>query len=523
MKCRRRSKKGRLQVVHRTIGNTVVEWCENEPFIFTLRNEVGPRDGRETITVTIDFSNLSQGFTEDFLLHLKEHLMERSKQAKIRSIETEAFNLNTLFAKIITLKLFETKIAVIDEGFLLCLVGQKENFTASNLRFLKIAFSANPHSALFAKGLEANDFPVHRKKKGLHGSQIDRILAKAFTRSTAAHILDVCDTAYAKGSMDICHYSFVHLAFAVFCRPNSYRQIRVGDLIHDMESDQYHIRIVTTKNREEFPSKVNYCINEPLGVLLTKQRQYVVGTYGHLVAPEDIEKLAFFPARQLIAGNSRWNKDYANENFGMCRDGSDFSSSYSKLISRKHFDDPQFTLGANALRHTLGTLLAQTGASASTIAAVLKHASTVVCKSYVDIAFHGMMEELSQAMRPAFAEHLPGLLNFRSKNDPVAPEKLIRSEDLDTGKVEDIGECCNSSACKDAPIVCYGCFRFIPCWDAEHSINLRIAQQDMEDNRKRGKPFEHLVDRARTAKNQIILIMNAADRYRETVQRGTPA
>lgn len=510
-------------MAYRTIGNTVIEWDDNEPFIFSLKNEVGPRDGRETITVLVDLTDLRQGYTEDFLLHLKEHLMERCNRAKLISIKTEAAFLKSLLVQVTALKLFETRIAVIDEGFLLCLVGQKENFTALNLNYLRSAFTANPHSALFARGLEATDFPTRKNKKGRHGLQIDQILVKALTRSAAAHILDVCDVAYGKGDMDIGHYSFAHLAFAVFVRPNSYRQIRVGDLTPDKESNQYWIRIVSSKSGEALPSRVNYSINEPLGVLLTKQRQHVIATYGHLVAPEDIEKLALFPGRQLMAGNSRWRRDYANKNFGMLEDGSDFAKSYPVQIREQHFDDPRLTLSANSLRHTVGTLLGQTGAHENTIAAVLKHASPGVCRAYVDIAFHGMMEELSEAMRPAFVEHLPGLMNFRSKNDPVALEKLIRSDDLETGHIEDTGECGGSIACMDAPLVCYGCYRFIPCWDADHSINLRKAQQDMDDHSKRGKPFEHLIEKARTAKNQIILIMGAVDRYRDAMQRGAQA
>lgn len=509
--------------MYRTIGNTVIEWDDGTPLIFTLRNEVGPRDGRETKTITIDLTDLRSGFTEDFLLYLKEHLIERCNRAKVISIKGEATNLKTLLALVIALKLFETRIAVIDEGFLLCLAGQKENFPVDSLRNLKSAFTANPHSALFARGLEATDFPTRKNKKGQHGFTIDKILAKALTRSAAAHILDVCDVAYGKGDMDIGHYSFAHLAFSVFVRPNSYRQIRVGDLTPDKESNRYSIWIVTSKTGEAFPSKVNYCVNEPLGVLLTKQRQHVITTYGHLVAPEDIEKLALFPSRQLMADNSRWRGDYANKNFGMLEDGSDFAKSYPGQIRKQHFDDPRLTLNANALRHTVGTLLAQTGAHENTIAAVLKHASPGVCRAYVDIAFHGMMEELSEAMRPAFVEHMPSLMNFRSKNDPVALEKLIRSDDSETGQIEDVGECGRSIACMDAPLVCYGCYRFIPCWDADHSINLRKAQQDMDDHSKRGKPFEHLVEKARTAKNQIILIMGAADRYRDAMQRGAQA
>lgn len=510
-------------MAYRTIGNTVIEWEDETPLIFTLMNEVGPRDGRETKTVTIGLTDLRPGFTDDFLLHLKDHLVDRCQHVKIHSIETEAKYLKSLLSQIIALKLFETKIALIDEGFLLCLMSQRDSFPTQYMQFLKAAFAANPHSALFARGLEPSDFPKTKKKKGHHGEQIDRILAKALTRSTAVYILDVCDTAYAKGSMDIGYYSFMHLAFAVFARPNSYRQIRVSDLTLDKESNQYWLQIVPSKTGEEFPNKVNYCLNEPLGVLLTKQRQHVIAMYGHLIAPEDIGKLALFPARQMRAGNSRWRRDYANENFGMHEKGSDFSRSYPEQICKKHFADSRFTLVATVLRHTVGTLLAQTGASASTIAAVLKHASTAVCEAYVDIAFNGMMEALSSAMYPAFAEHLPGLMNFRSKNDSIAPEKLIRSDDLETGQIENTGECGKSIACTDAPIVCYGCFRFIPCWDANHSINLRKAKQEMDDHSKRGKPFEHLVERARTAKNQIILIMNAADRYRDAMLHGAQA
>lgn len=126
------------------------------------------------------------------------------------------------------------------------------------------------------------------------GQLIDNILAKALTRSHVASILDVCDTAYSAGTMDIGHYSFIHLAFAVFVRPNSYRQILLSDLTVTT-SGQYFINIVTSKTGEEYPSKIAFRIIEPLGVLLTKQRQYVIEIYGHLVEPEDIKNLALFP------------------------------------------------------------------------------------------------------------------------------------------------------------------------------------------------------------------------------------
>lgn len=510
-------------MAYKTIGYMVAEWDDTEQIRFTMREEVGPRGAREIKRVTIDLTDLRAGYTEDFLLHLKEHLLELRHRVILTSVEGYARNLKFLFAKTIALKLFGTPVAVIDENFLLPLARAREHFSEQNLKTLRFNFTATPHSPLFATGLVADDFPTREKKKGLHGSLINRVLAKALSRATAAHILDVCDTAYATGSMDIGHYSFVHLAFAVYVRPNSYRQVRLGDFTFDSVSNKYFIWIVTSKTREAVPSKVHYELNEPMGVLLTKQRQHVVATYGHLVAKNDIEKLALFPSRQLINGNSRWRAPYANLNFGMAENGETFAGAYAVLIRNKHFNDARFTLNATALRHTVGTLLAQTGASAKTIAAILKHASDGICKAYVDIAFRGMIDELSDAMRPAFAEHLPGLLNFRSKDDPVPAEKLIRSEDLATGQREDTGECGKAMACADAPIVCYGCFRFRPCWDADHRINLNIVQREIDDMSRRGKPFQQMVDRAQKGKQHILLVMNAADRYREAMQRGAQA
>lgn len=504
-------------MAYRVIGNTVVEWDDNEPFIFTMRGEVGPKDNRTTKTITIDLSTLRKGYTDDFLLHFKEYLIERQNQVQLISLKKDAANLKLLFRKLIDLKLFDTRIGVIDEVFLLCVSSAKENLQNNELKYLRIAFKSNPNSPMFAKGLNKDDIPSRGEKKGNHGSQIDRILAKALSLSSVTHILDLVDTAYAAGRIDIGHYSFAHLAFGVFVRPESYRQIRVGDFRFDKETKKYFIDIVTAKTGKHVPDKVRYGLNDHLGILLTKQRQHVIATYGHLIAKDDIEKLALFPAKQLESNGARWKQQYANQHFGIYGTPETFAQSYPGAIKQLLQDD-KFTLNSNALRHTVGTLLAQTGASASTIRAVLKHASDNTCRAYVDIAFHGLMEELSEAMRPAFAEHLPDLLNFRSKGDPAPPEKLIRSEDLETGRIEDIGECGKDIACENAPIVCYSCFRFIPCWDADHSINLNIIQREIEDMTKRGKPFQHMVGRARTAKNRIILIMNAADRCRDAIQ-----
>lgn len=505
---------------YKIVGNTVVEWKEDEPFVFTMKETTGPKDDRREKIIKIDSSDLRAAFTEEFILNLNNHLMELRNKISLSSIKSYSIVLRSIFRKVIDNKLFQDKIGVIDEVFLLCLGSVKENLEIKGLEFLRSAFRSNPHSPIFSRDLHDRDFPVHNNKKGGYGRQIDRILVRTLSRSAVTHILDLCDTAYDSGKIDIGHYSFSHLAFAIFCRPESYLGIRLRDFTFDSENNKYYIEVARVKSREHNPGKIRYCINEHLGVLLKKQRQHVIATFGHLVANKDIDKLALFPARRLINGGSRWASDYANQNFGRYESADVFSGGYPHAL-KKIIDDDNFTLAGNVLRHTVGTQLAQAGVSAQTIQGVLKHATDTVCRAYVDIAFHGMVKELSEAMRPAFEMHLPALLNFRSKTDSCAAEKIIRSEDLQTGQIEKTGECGKDIACQGAPIVCYGCFRFRPCWDADHSINLRIAQQEIDDLSIRGKPFLHMVDRAKAAKNNILIIMNASDRYRDSVREGS--
>jgi integrase len=503
-------------MAYKFIGNTTVEWNDTKPFNFTMSEATGPTDERGSKTITMDLSELRQGFEDDFLLHLKDHLIQRRYKVTLRTIETECSYLRCFFRKVIELNLCDFKISVIDESFLLALGAVKEVVANLQLKYLKMAFVANPDAPIFATGLHRSDFPEQEDFKGKRGRQIDRILVKALTRAACVHILGRCEQAYDIGEMDIGHFSFANLAFAVFCRPDSYRQIRLDDLVLDRESKTFFLYIIPVKTRSHKPAKICYQINEALGVLLQKQRQHIVANYGHLVAPEEVGKLALFPSRRIREDKTGWTTGFANQNFGMCEKSGSFINAYPKAIQYM-FLDSKFNLNANVLRHTLGTQLAHTGASAKTIQAVLRHATDTVCQAYVDIAFEGLINELSDTMAPAFQRHLPAINRFRSKSEPIPIDKAIRSDDLETGQIELTGECGKQIQCEHGPIICYGCPRFIPCWDADHSVNLSVVQREIDDFNQRGKPFQHMVERAREAKYRIIFVMNAADLYRQSM------
>jgi integrase len=497
------------------IGGTFAEWDDRTPSIFRLVEQIGLPETRRVVTLRVDLSELRHGFTDQFIYNLRDLLIDWRHRVSLNTLENYCDRLRTLFKKIITLNLFDKKIDTIDESFLLTLRSVKGCLPEISLRYFKIAFTVLPYSPLWAPGLHVSDFPRIEGVKDEHGKIINRILFTSLSRAACVNILKRCELAYDSGEMDISHFAFVNLSFAVFCRPESYRQIRLTDLVFDKKSSAYFLYITPAKTRVCNPEKLCYRINEPVGILLQKQRQNVIARFSHLVDPKDVGKLALFPARKLCNNNSAWLHKYANEYQGMYEDAGQFMQAYPSRI-QKLFLSENLNIRAQVLRHTVGTQLAQAGASARTIQGVLKHATDNICQIYVDIAFNGLIDELSDAMKPAFDMHLPTLARFRSKHTSVNTERAIRSDDLETGKIELTGECGKLIKCEYAPITCYGCARFIPCCDADHSINLNAVQREIDDFRKRGRPFQHMVEKALEVKYQILLVMNAVDRYRQS-------
>ncbi|HEX6880246.1 MAG TPA: tyrosine-type recombinase/integrase, partial [Terriglobales bacterium] len=271
------------------------------------------------------------------------------------------------------------------------------------------------------------------------------------------------------------------------------------------------------KTGEHAPKKIPYRLHPEVGRLLEMQRQAVVEKCGHLapleVAGPDYGQLALLPATRLTADRSAWTNVYANQNAGMLSDGG-FGQTYIKPIK----DLTKVPIAFTALRHTIGTQLAQMGCSAHTIQAVLKHASDATCRAYVDIAFEGLIDELSEGLKPSFEKHFPVINTFVSVSDPIALDRRIESEDVETGRFENTGMCGRHVACSYAPITCYACPRFIPCHDADHSINLDVVDREIAASEGRGLAMQHDVQRWKTVRNHIRLVMTACDQRHRALE-----
>lgn len=472
-----------------------------------------------------DLTELTNGYSLPFLIALKTVFIESRNRFSIRTIHVDYERLKIILLRSQNAGMMSTVVEQIDLPFLAALETIKQNYSKSGLRFFKRFFAANRgNESIFATDLIPEDFPILESASGERGEAIKRILSKALSRAAVAQTLTTIEDAYESGKIDIEHYSFSMLAFQVFFRPESYRQLRLMDLTRNENKVtgqvNWFLDMLPVKTRADNPHRLSIKITPDLGELLQIQREHVVRRYGHLVAGADLNKLALFPARRLREDGTSWSSRYPNMNYGMLKDSGIFSGSYlrpvEKLVSH--------SLNFNALRHTVGTQLALAGLSASRIASVLKHATNETCQIYVDLFFQGVLDRISDAMQPSFDEHFPVYKEVMdravSKDDPIPPEKAIVSEDLVTGRRELTAECGRQSLCEYAPLACYDCNKFRPCWDADHTINLDLVNREIAEFEEQGLAMQHETRKYKELRNAIRVVINICNLKSQAAEQG---
>ncbi|MCD6618307.1 hypothetical protein [Aeromonas veronii] len=485
-----------------------------------MSETTGPKNDQRTQTESFDLIELRTGYEDDFLLTLKGILIARRKRVALATVKIWASLIRTPLRKIQSQRVGAYRVTHIDDAFLHTMRTVQQDLSITCLETFRQLFTENRESSLFAHGLIPEDFPVKKHIKGLRGKKIDSILAKALSRAAQVEILRRSEDAYESGTIDIGHFALLHLAFHIYCRPSSYRRLTLADLQIDVDPETqvktYSLWVVPPKTRVSAMSlkKISYQLDSIVGELLEAQRIQVIKTWGHIVANDDIGKLALFPARG-VGSDGRWASSHARAHFGETVHDNFINGYLNPILKLQE----SISFDFNGLRHTIGTQLAVAGCSATTIAAVLKHSFSITSQIYVDVAFQGLVDTLSEAMEPAFNTHFPV---FRSKNDLIAPEKAINSIELATGRRELTGECGKTNACQYAPLACYSCPRFTPCFDADHSINLRFAESEIIKYEGGGLPFRELANQCKEAKRYIMLVVAAANQYQNALAQQEP-
>lgn len=505
-------------MLSKNVGQSNIQWEVSNPFAFTISEEVGARDDARVRTIRCDLSVLVTGYTDRFLLELKELIVQRKHSVSLETIAKTSARLVRLLRSVMSHKVFDKKVDYIDENFLLALSTISEHISKDECDDLKRMYKFNAESDLFSPNVRIDYFPETQTKKGGHGDRIDHILTTALTRQACAEILSQSEQAFEDGQMDIGCFAFINLAFSVFARVDGYRRIQLKDLVCNNEDGTFFIYISPSKTRVRHPRKICYQVNPNVGILLQKQRQSVIEKYGHLVGSSEIGKMALFPAARIRSDNSGWVSKYSNKNQGQLQNTGSFVGTYIDK-TRKLIKASDGCLTMNALRHTIGTQLAASGCSSRTIMAVLKHASPRTANAYVDIAFHGLVNALSDSLKSTFQLNFPAHQIFCSNKDVTSISKAIYSENIDTGHTALTGECGKTIQCQAAPLACYECNKFIPCYDADHSVNLEIVDQEIRAYEDAGCAYQHLLKKAKNIKHRIIQVMAMCVKYDPLVQR----
>jgi hypothetical protein len=67
---------------------------------------------------------------------------------------------------------------------------------------------------------------------------------------------------------------------------------------------------------------------------------------------------------------------------------------------------------------------------------------------------------------------------------------------------------------------CYGCWRWIANYEADHSVNLRFVQDRIKENEVFGKPMQAIVERDRLLEKVIMLRIAQIEKHKaEVVQK----
>jgi|GEM_PF-6090131 len=217
------------------VGNVLCQWKDSAPLKWTMSETTGRGKSKRTETLSFDLTSVERGFSAGLLLALKEVLLLRRHHIALITIHGEYSHLRTLLRKAQEASLYSRQVEVIDATFLAALQTLGDSLSAPVLGTLKRVFKSNRSSPVFDPRLTPEDFPIESSKIGPHGKLTANILVKALSRAACVEVLRAAEDAYEGGSLGIEHFSLLHLAFHVFCRPKSYRLLTLSDLVTDTD------------------------------------------------------------------------------------------------------------------------------------------------------------------------------------------------------------------------------------------------------------------------------------------------
>lgn len=172
------------------------------------------------------------------------------------------------------------------------------------------------------------------------------------------------------------------------------------------------------------------------------------------------------------------------------------------ISSRTH--QPLKISKGHRFRHTLGTDLSNAGLDEWSIASALMHSDTRTVRKY-----RAVSAELMKLIDEKMSDHLA--LVVRAFTGTIVTDRAsAKNGDRIDRQIEDLAICGADTACHlDAPFTCYGCSKFQPLFDADHSASLERLERRRAQTIATDKTTGVLWDRVILACRKVILDCNA--------------
>jgi len=172
------------------------------------------------------------------------------------------------------------------------------------------------------------------------------------------------------------------------------------------------------------------------------------------------------------------------------------------ISSRTH--QPLKISKGHRFRHTLGTDLSNAGLDEWSIASALMHSNTHTVRKY-----RAVSAELMKLIDEKMSDHLA--IVVRAFTGTIVTDRAsAKNGDRVDRQIEDLAICGADTACHlDAPFTCYGCSKFQPLLDADHSSSLERLECRRTQSIATDKTTGVLWDRAILACRKVILDCNA--------------
>ena len=488
-----------MSIQNSYFGKGTIEFDENSYLLTILeKNSFGNNE-----YLKIDLSALRDYFTTRFIQSIQEYLIFRAgKGISASSLRSEGYHLTNFLKKVISSGILK-KTAYIDfiSSTLLSITCTiEEKFTQREYEILALIWNSG-FSGLFSKEVSKTSFPKKRNPRGLLGQRLNNILELALPNDAIARIMTYLESCYEDQKITLGQWAFFNLLLNTRVRIGSIRLMTVQDIVHDESKDEYYAYILPEKQNVDNPQKSPFRLTRSVGRIIRKQRLEILKLKNaESVSLDQQHNMALFP---LLTEVLPWSSE---NNYGRHPNVGTFAYVYQTPINRLLGGK---TINSRVLRHSVGTHLASMGMSSKTIQSVLRHVGTRTCQAYIEIHLNGNIDLLSDALEPAFDKYFPVFKEFASIKNQENKKNVIKSDNLDTGETLEEGVCGSEMRCFSAPFSCYSCNRFIPFYDVDHEINLKIIDSKIEKFQGQGLAFQDAIQTLKRTKSYISLVNQA--------------